>query len=46
MILPVDPVKARYFGVFSIEVGVGITVMAIMVSIFLDLITKGTFEEE
>lgn len=46
MILPVDPVKARYFGVFGIEVGVGITVMAIMVSIFLDLITKGTFEEE
>lgn len=46
MILPVDPVKARYFGVFSIEVGVGITVMAVMVSIFLDLITKGTFEEE
>jgi multicomponent Na+:H+ antiporter subunit B len=46
MILPVDPVKARYYGVFSIEVGVGITVMAVMVSLFLDLITKGTFEEE
>jgi multicomponent Na+:H+ antiporter subunit B len=46
MILPVDPVMARYYGVFGIEVGVGITVMAIMVSLFLDLITKGTFEEE
>ena len=45
-ILPVDPVKARYFGIFSIEVGVGITVMAIMVSIFHDLITGGKHEEE
>ncbi len=44
-ILPVDPVKARYFGIFSIEVGVGITVMAVMVSIFLDLITGGKHEE-
>ena len=45
-ILPVDPVRARYFGIFSIEVGVGITVMAVMVSIFLDLITGGKHEEE
>jgi len=44
-ILPVDPVRARYFGIFSIEVGVGITVMAVMVSIFLDLITGGKHEE-
>lgn len=44
-ILPVDHVKARYFGIFSIEVGVGITVMAVMVSIFLDLITGGKHEE-
>jgi multicomponent Na+:H+ antiporter subunit B len=44
-ILPVDPVKARYFGIFSVEVGVGITVMAIMVSIFIDLITGGKHEE-
>jgi len=45
-ILPVDSVKARYFGVFSIEVGVGITVMAVMVSLFIDLITGGKHEEE
>ena len=44
-ILPVDPVHARYFGVFAVEVGVGITVMAVMVSIFLDLITGGKHEE-
>lgn len=44
-ILPVDPVKARYFGIFSVEVGVGITVMAIMVSLFIDLITGGKHEE-
>lgn len=45
-ILPVDPVHARYYGVFSVEVGVGITVMAVMVSLFLDLITGGKHEEE
>ena len=45
-ILPVDAVHARYYGVFAVEVGVGITVMAIMISIFLDLITGGKHEEE
>ena len=45
IILPVDPVRARYYGVFAVEVGVGITVMAVMVSIFLDLITGGKHEE-
>ncbi|MFZ3137827.1 MAG: Na(+)/H(+) antiporter subunit B [Thermodesulfovibrionales bacterium] len=44
-ILSVDPVQARYYGVFAVEVGVGITVMAVMVSIFLDLITGGKHEE-
>ncbi len=44
-ILPVDPVQARYYGVFAVEVGVGITVLAVMVSIFLDLITGGKHEE-
>lgn len=42
-ILPVDPVGARSMGIFGIEVGVGITVMAVMVSIFLDLSSE---EEE
>jgi multicomponent Na+:H+ antiporter subunit B len=36
-ILPVGPVEARSMGIFGIEVGVGITVMAVMISIFLDL---------
>jgi multicomponent Na+:H+ antiporter subunit B len=44
-ILSVDPVHARYYGVFAVEVGVGITVMAIMVSLFIDLITGGKHEE-
>ncbi len=44
-ILPVDAVHARYYGVFIVEVGVGITVMAIMVSLFIDLITSGKHEE-
>ncbi len=44
-ILPTDPVMARYYGIFIVEVGVGVTVMAIMVSLFLDLITGGKHEE-
>jgi len=44
-VLPADPVKARYYGIAMIELGVQITVMAIMLSIFLDLVTKGEHEE-
>ncbi|CAD7778111.1 MnhB domain-containing protein [Candidatus Desulfofervidus auxilii] len=43
-ILPTDPVMARYYGMAGIETGVQITVMAIMVSIFLDLATAGKHE--
>jgi multicomponent Na+:H+ antiporter subunit B len=43
-VLPTDPVKARYYGMAMIELGVQITVMAIMLSIFLDLVTKGEHE--
>jgi multicomponent Na+:H+ antiporter subunit B len=46
VILPVDPVMARYYGIAAIETGVQITVMAIMVSIFLNLVTGGTHKEE
>jgi multicomponent Na+:H+ antiporter subunit B len=46
VILPIDPVMARYYGIAAIETGVQITVMAIMVSIFLNLVTGGTHEEE
>lgn len=44
-ILPVDAVKARAMGTLAIEIGVGITVMAVMVSIFLNLATGGTHDE-
>lgn len=46
VILPIDPVMARYYGIAAVETGVQITVMAIMVSIFLNLVTGGTHEEE
>ncbi|MCX8069798.1 MAG: hypothetical protein N2738_04780 [Thermodesulfovibrionales bacterium] len=38
-LLPIDPIMARYFGTFAIEVGVGITVMSIMLTIFIELLT-------
>jgi len=44
-ILPIDPVMARYYGIAAIETGIQITVMAIMVSIFLNLVTGGKHEE-
>jgi len=45
-ILPVGPVMARYYGIAVIETGVQITVMAVMVSIFINLVTGGSHEEE
>lgn len=38
-LFPFDPIKARYYGTFAIELGVGITVMSIMFTIFLELLT-------
>lgn len=35
-----DPLEAAEYGIESIEIGVGITVMAVMVSIFYDLAIK------
>lgn len=43
-LIPADPVMARYYGMAIIELGVQITVMAVMVSIFLDLVTQGDHE--
>jgi multicomponent Na+:H+ antiporter subunit B len=43
-LLPTDPIKARYYGMAMIELGVQITVMAVMLSIFLDLVTAGRGE--
>lgn len=36
----IDPIKATEYGIEAIEVGVGVTVMAVMVSIFYDLSLK------
>jgi multicomponent Na+:H+ antiporter subunit B len=44
-VLFTDPIMARYYGMAFIELGVQITVMAAMVSIFLDLVTAGKHEE-
>ncbi len=40
-LLPTDPIMARYYGMAAVEVGVQITVMAIMMAIFLELLTGG-----
>ena len=45
MILPVDAVKARAMGTFGIEIGVGIAVMSVMVSIFLNIASGGRHED-
>lgn len=44
-ILPVDPVKARAMGTLGIEIGVGLTVMSVMVSIFLNIASGGEHGE-
>lgn len=44
-LLPVNPIDARSHGIFGIEIGVGIAVMAVMISIFLDLASRGEHEE-
>ena len=45
-ILPVDPAHARSLGILGVEIGVGFTVMAVMVSIFLNIASGGKHEEE
>src|SRR3989339_870779 len=44
-ILPVGPVKARAMGTLGVEIGVGLAVMAVMVSIFLNIASGGRHEE-
>jgi multicomponent Na+:H+ antiporter subunit B len=43
-ILPVGPEEARSLGILGVEIGVEITVAAVMVSIFLDLASAGEHE--
>jgi multicomponent Na+:H+ antiporter subunit B len=45
-ILQVMPAEARSLGILGIETGVGLTVMAIMFSIFLDISTGGVLPED
>jgi multicomponent Na+:H+ antiporter subunit B len=44
-ILPADPVHARSLGILGVEIGVGFTVTAVMVSIFLNIASAGKHEE-
>jgi multicomponent Na+:H+ antiporter subunit B len=45
-ILKVVPAQARSLGILGIEIGVGITVMAIMFSVFFDISTGGILPED
>lgn len=43
--LPVDPVEARSHGILAVEIGVGMSVMAVMINIFLNIASGGRHEE-
>jgi multicomponent Na+:H+ antiporter subunit B len=44
-ILLVDAVKARSHGILMVEIGVGITVMAVMVNLYYSLASAGRYDE-
>jgi len=44
-LIPIDPVEWRSLGVFIVEVGVGLTVMSIMASLYWDIASGGSLEE-
>jgi multicomponent Na+:H+ antiporter subunit B len=44
-IIPLGPVEWRSFGIFLVEVGVGIAVMSIMASLFWDIGSGGEMDE-
>jgi multicomponent Na+:H+ antiporter subunit B len=44
-VLPANPVEARSLGILFVEIGVGLTVMAVMISIFLNLASEGKHED-
>jgi multicomponent Na+:H+ antiporter subunit B len=46
VILKVIPAQARSLGILGVEIGVGITVMAVMFSIFFDISTGGIIPED
>ena len=45
-LLHMVPAQARSLGILGVEIGVGLAVMAVMVSIFLNISTEGTLLEE
>lgn len=45
VIIPLGPVEWRSFGIFLVEVGVGLAVMSIMASLFWDLGSAGKMDE-
>lgn len=44
-VIPMDPVEWRSFGIFIVEVGVGLAVMSIMLSLYWDLSSNGDLDE-
>ena len=44
-IIPLGPIEWRSFGIFLVEVGVGLGVMSIMVSLYWDLGSGGELDE-
>lgn len=45
VLIPLGPIEWRSFGIFVVEVGVGLAVMSIMVSLFWDLSSDGELDE-
>ncbi len=45
VLIPLGPVEWRSFGIFLVEVGVGLTVMSIMVLLYWNLSSGGTLDE-
>lgn len=45
VLIPLGPIEWRSFGIFLVEVGVGLAVMSIMVSLFWDLGSAGKMDE-
>lgn len=44
-LIPMDPIEWRSFGIFIVEVGVGLAVMSIMLSLYWDLSSNGELDE-
>ena len=44
-LIPMDPGHIRAIGMLGVEIGVGITVMAVMVIIYINIVSEGRHEE-